>query len=292
MQQHDRGGQQRRPGRCKLRKYCPICVRRSDSPILQVSGWIDNDNVTSVLFHYFPGQDGGRALVPIVFGDESPSGKLREYPLRDVVAARLTRLAPCFSAFTVAKRPEDYDSSVYFTGNATLEAPTVNMTNLIDYRFFDYFNVTPEFEFGFGMTFSTFDLGQLEVKACGRGAAEPTAMTNELLLDSDANLYDQAYKADVDITNTGKTTACQVIQLYVSGPGYGENLRPVKVLRGFEKACLEAGQTKRTEMYLVNKDLATWNSTRQGWEVKAGEHVVQVGFSSRQLISKTLIERQ
>lgn len=186
-------------------------------------------------------------------------------------------------AFTVASNSNDYDSAAYFTGNASLTIPTANLTNLIDYRHFDYYNITPRYEFGLGLTYSTFELSNLDVKVCGAGAEPTVAKTNEVLLDNDADLYDQAYKASVSIKNTGSVGAWQVVQLYVSYPDSGKDMRPLRVLRGFEKIYVEAGQSTTVDLPLVNKDLAVWDTQRKGWEVLTGEYQVSVGFSSRDL---------
>jgi len=197
----------------------------------------------------------------------------------------------CSIAFTVASNSSDYDSAVYFTGNASLTTPTANLTNLIDYRHFDYYNITPRYEFGLGLTYSSFELSDLDVKVCGAGAESTVAKTNEVLLDNDADLYDQAFKTSVSIKNTGSVGAWQVVQLYVSYPDSGNNLRPVRVLRGFEKIYVEAGKAMTVELPLVNKDLAVWDTQRNGWKVQSGEYQVSVGFSSRDLPVQATLTR-
>jgi hypothetical protein len=166
--------------------------------------------------------------------------------------------AACSKAFTVAANSKDYDSATYFAGNASLTNPTVNLTNIMDYRHLHYYNITPRYDLGLGLTYSTYEPSNLDVKVCGAGAESTVASTNEVLLDNDAGLYDQAYKASVSIKNTGTVSAWQVSQLYVSYPDSGNDLRPVRVLREFEKTHVEAGKAKTVELPLVNKDLAVW----------------------------------
>lgn len=135
-------------------------------------------------------------------------------------------------------------------------------------------------------------MSDLQVSAAGSGPIPaPVYQTNETLLDSSAGLYDIAYKACLKIRNTGSVAASQVAQLYISYPDSGSDLRPVRVLRGFEKVYLQAGEEQTVEILLNNKDLAVWETERRGWVVQSGEYTVAVGASSRDLGLTATISR-
>lgn len=104
--------------------------------------WIDIPNVRAVLLAHLPGQESGNALADVLFGDYNPSGKL---------------------PYTVAKKEEDYGptSKVLYYPNGVV--PQQNFTEglFFDYRYFDAKNVTPRYEFGYGLSYSKFHLSGL-----------------------------------------------------------------------------------------------------------------------------------
>ncbi|KAL1869968.1 hypothetical protein VTK73DRAFT_2889 [Phialemonium thermophilum] len=113
-----------------------------------VDAWIDHPNVTAVLFAHLPGQDSGRSLAQLLYGHVSPSGKL---------------------PYTVAKAEEDYGDllpSLPEGRYALYPQSHFSEGIYVDYRHFDKHNITPRFEFGFGLTYTTF--AQEEIRRSGR----------------------------------------------------------------------------------------------------------------------------
>lgn len=111
-----------------------------------VDQWIENPNVTAVIYAHLPGQDSGRALVQVLYGMSNPSGKL---------------------PYTVAKDKSQYGhafSPDLPKGEFQL-FPQSNFTEglLTDYRYFDAHNITPRFEFGFGLSYTTFSYSNLRI---------------------------------------------------------------------------------------------------------------------------------
>lgn len=118
----------------------------------------------------------------------------------------------------------------------------------IDYKWFDARNITPRFEFGFGLTYSTFDLSRLRVRAEHVKDTTSVVKTNEAH-EGKHGLYDVVYVAEVDVTNTGKVRAAAVPQLYVTFP---DDDQP-RSLRGYAKVHLKPGETKTAKMPLVSR---------------------------------------
>ena len=89
------------------------------------------------------------------------------------------------------------------------------------------------------------------------------------------------------VTNTGRRAGAEVAQVYVGDPAsVGE---PPKQLKGFQKVSLLPGQTKTVSVQLGRRAFSTWNSSKDAWTVAAGQYVVRVGGSSRNLpLAKTL----
>ncbi|KAK0725873.1 glycoside hydrolase superfamily [Lasiosphaeris hirsuta] len=120
-----------------------VVVIHAVGPVL-VEKWIELPNVKAVLFAHLPGQESGNALADILFGDINPSGHL---------------------PFTIGKSLKDYGpgASVLYTPNGVVPQQDFSEGLFIDYRYFDQFGKTPRFEFGFGLSYTTFEYSGLQV---------------------------------------------------------------------------------------------------------------------------------
>lgn len=122
---------------------------------VDVSAWYNNDNVTAIVWAGLPGQESGNALVDVLYGKVSPGGKL---------------------PFTIG-RPNDYTAKVdYIPNNGQFGAPQQDFTEglLIDYRGFDANGIKPIYEFGFGLSYTTFSYSNLQVNTVRAPAYVPT----------------------------------------------------------------------------------------------------------------------
>lgn len=225
-----------------------------------VDAWIDHPNVTAAIYAHLPGQDSGRALVEVMYGVQSPSGRL---------------------PYTVAHQESDYgdllwpvrpdNSSNYYTQSNFTEGV------FIDYRDFAKRNVTPRFEFGFGLTYTTFDYVSLDMQLLNTSS---TALlipnSSPTLQGGQIALWDVVARVKATITNTGSATAAEVAQLYVSIP---DAEAPVRQLRGFEKVLLQPGESAVVEFELSRRDLSVWDTASQAWVMPRGTVGIAVGKS-------------
>ncbi|KAI1246661.1 hypothetical protein MGN70_013562 [Eutypa lata] len=119
-----------------------------------VENWIDHPNVQAVLLANLPGQESGNALADVIFGDVSPSGRL---------------------PWTIGKSLNDYGEGgqVMYVPNGIVPQQDFKEGLYIDYRYFDKYNVTPRFEFGYGLGYTTFDISNLVVKPLKQKSAFP-----------------------------------------------------------------------------------------------------------------------
>ncbi|KAH7338247.1 glycoside hydrolase superfamily [Rhizoctonia solani] len=233
--------------------------------IHSMESWIESPNVTAVVFAYYPGQETGNAIASVLFGEVNPSGNL---------------------PFTLAKSAFDYPPNGIYTEDVTDPHVMFEEGNLIGYRWFDSKNVTPRFEFGFGLSFTTFEYSKINFQPTPGQPTDGVQLTKEPF-DGKATLYDVAYTVTASVKNTGSVSGCEVAQLYLSYPA-SQTKQPVRSLRGFDKLCLNKGETKTATFKLRQKDHAVWDVVRQTWTIPKGEFTVHgdraaVLFLSRQL---------
>ncbi|KAF1961768.1 glycoside hydrolase [Byssothecium circinans] len=226
--------------------------------IRTVDAWIENPNVTAVLFAGLPGQESGNALVDILYGDVAPSGKL---------------------PYTIAKKESDY-GSVLNSSVSFAAFPQDNFTEgrYIDYRAFDRDGIEPRFEFGFGLTYTTFNFSALQLETDKLSLPAYPDPSVPIIQGGHPALWDPVLVVNASISNTGSVAASEIAQLYLGIPD-----SPARQLRGFERVRLEPGETKTAAFELTRRDLSVWDVRAQGWRVQAGRYGVWVGASSRDL---------
>ncbi|RLB45952.1 MAG: hypothetical protein DRH23_13450, partial [Deltaproteobacteria bacterium] len=212
---------------------------------ITMGAWLAD--IEALLMAWYPGQMGGHAIADLLFGDANPSGKL---PV--TFPTSLDQLPP----FENEPPP----------GN---EQPVVTYDYFHGYRYLDRNDSTPEFPFGFGLSYTTFSVDNLR-------ASQTEAAADDVVLFS------------VDVTNTGSTAGAEVVQLYVSYPGSAVE-RADRELKGFAKVMLEPGATQTVEIAIPVNDLAYYDVSDAAWALEGLEHEVHVGTSSRDLpLSTTL----
>ena len=209
--------------------------------------WIDQ--VPAVLETWFPGQEDGNIAAELLFGVASPSGKL---------------------PVTFPKKDGDWPANTpaQFPGINVNGVPTVTYSEGLDigYRWYDAQNVAPLFPFGYGLSYTTFDVSNLQVTP---QASDGTQMIT----------------VQVVVENTGKVYGAEVPQVYFGLPA--SSGQPPKRLVGFEKVWLNPGEKKTVQILIdpnaANHPLGVWNSNSQQWEIANGQYQVLVGTSSRNL---------
>lgn len=228
-----------------------------------VDSWIDHPNVTAVLFGHVPGQDSGRAAVELLFGKQSPSGKL---------------------PYTIAKNESDYG---HLLGPDLPEGeyiyyPQSNFSEGVytDYRYFDKHDIEPRFEFGFGLSYTTFEYSTLR-SSVANGSSVAMYPTGKVIPGGPEDLFDVVATVQATVKNTGSVKGAEVAQLYVGIPGDDQ---PVRQLRGFEKVLLAPEEEKTVSFPLRRRDLSVWDVNAQKWALQKGDYQIFVGASSRQLL--------
>ena len=199
------------------------------------------DEIDGLLHCYLNGQAGAQAALNILSGEVNPSGKLSE---------------------TFPIKLEDVASSDNFPSHTrTIE---YREAYGIGYRYFEKANVLVRFPFGFGLSYTTFEYSNLEIKADG---------------------------VSFDIKNTGERDGKEVAQLYV-GMEYSEIIRPVKELKGFVKVELKAGETKRVSIPFDDKTFRYFNVVTNKWEIEEGTYSIMIGASSNNILLEGTLQHK
>lgn len=207
-------------------------------------------NVVAIVWAHLPGQESGNALVDILYGSTSPSGKL---------------------PYTIGKSQTDYGVSIANGDDNFSEGLYV------DYRYFDKNNIAPRYEFGFGLSYTTFGYSDLSLSSISTSAGSST-----LIPGGASNLYDIVATISATVTNTGDVTGAEVAQLYIGLPSSAP-ASPPKQLRGFNKLSLAPGASGTVTFKLRRKDLSYWDVRSQKWVLPTGAFNIYVGASSRDI---------
>jgi beta-glucosidase len=229
--------------------------------------WADHPNITGILAAHFPGEQSGYSLTDILYGDVNPSGHL---------------------PYTIAKNGSDYNAppttAINTTGFYDWQSWFDEKLE-IDYRYFDAHNISVLYEFGFGLSYTTFNISELTATPLDDAI---TAHPEDRPIQPGGNpaLWESLYNVTISLTNSGDVAGAGVPQLYVGFPESTPAGTPPRQLRGFEKVYLEAGESKTVGFELMRRDLSYWDVISQQWVIPEGEFTIYLGFSSRDLVAQ------
>lgn len=231
--------------------------------------WADNPNVTAIIAAHLPGSETGNAIVDVLWGYLNPSARL---------------------PYTIPFHDSDYNIAITNkTGTKDPDGWQSNFTEglLIDYRHFDAAKIKPRYEFGFGLSYTTYNISNLilnKVSPNTKVTATPTPVSGSTPPGGNPALYEPILTATVQVSNTGSRTGATIPQLYISLPQSSvPSGTPVQVLRGFDKVMLNPGQSAGVTFEITRKDISFWDVVAQKWTVPRGEVGVAVGLSSRDI---------
>lgn len=216
---------------------------------IRMTGWADK--AAAILYGWYPGQNGFRAISKVLAGELNPSGKLPITIEKEFADSPAKGTIPPDGQFYNECRNERliqlYD--IPYTEGV-----------LVGYRWYDTKGIEPLFPFGHGLSYTTFELSKprLSAKAIADG---------------------EKVKISVRLTNTGTLPGAEVVQLYVSEKNPAV-IRPVKELKGFRKTELAPGASQVVEFEIAYRDLAYWCDQTHAWRVNPGDFEILLGTSS------------
>ena len=197
--------------------------------------WIDK--AAGLLDAWYPGQAGGTAIAEVLFGKVNPSGHLPD---------------------TFEKQWADSPAYGNYPGGDSVKyAEGI----YVGYRWYDHKNIEPRFPFGFGLSYTTFDM-------------------KNLVVGYEDGLGPNRFNVFATVTNTGKVAGATVAQFYVHPPGDVTD-QPKQQLKAFARVELQPGESKTVTAKLDQRSFAYWDVDGHRWMVKPGTYTVTVGASSR-----------
>ena len=182
----------------------------------------ETESCDAIVQAWYAGQEGGTAIADVLFGDYNPGGKLA------VTFYRNDAQLPDYEDYSMKGRT---------------------------YRYFD----NPLFAFGYGLSYTTFEIGEAQLTA---GTAD-----NAL------------YTINVPVSNVGHRDGTEVLQLYIRNLSDPES--PLKTLRGFQRIDVKAGQTATATLTLSKKSFEFWDAETNTVRTKPGSYEILYGNSSQ-----------
>ena len=194
-----------------------------------IKEWSDSADV--ILFSFYSGLEGGNALADIISGDVNPGGKL---------------------PFTIANDAEDYPTFLRIE-DSTRE---IDYGYYHGYTLFDKKGIEPQFPFGYGLSYTDFEIEN-----------ERVSQTENTIVVS------------VDVKNIGSVDGDEVLQIYFSSEN-SEQDRPVKLLKGFKRVSVKAGESVSVKVAVDLEDIKFYNAEICEWELDSS-YTILAGTNSQ-----------
>jgi len=225
-----------------------VVVLNTGDPVT-MSKWIDS--TPALLDMWYGGEEGGNALAAILFGAANPSGKL------PVSLPRKFEDSPAAANYPGKDLKVNYAEGIY-----------------VGYRYYETKNVAPQFPFGFGLSYTTFEFSDLQainnIQSAGKNQTGDVAVS-------------------VKIRNTGGRAGAEVVQVYVHD-GHAKIDRPAHELKAFRRVELQPGESKTVQFSLQSDAFSYWSPKTKDWVLDPGSFEIQVGALSSEKPLKSLIQ--
>jgi beta-glucosidase len=237
-----------------------IIVVISSGSGVNMSPW--NDQVAGILYSWYPGQIGFKAMAEIIGGITNPSGKL------PITIEKSFKDSP---GYPYIPDGEELYSGWDMDMNILQPIYDVNYDEgvFVGYRWYEYRNIEPLYPFGHGLSYTTFSYSNLVTE------------TNVIKSDEMLNLK-------VDVKNTGEREGMEIVQVYVKDT-IASVERPIKELKDFQKISLAPGEQRTINFTLNQRDFAFWDVDTNSWMVEPGEFEILIGSASNNILASTQI---
>jgi len=220
----------------------------------------------AILCAWQAGQETGNSIADILCGKANPSGKLATtFPVSydDVPSAK------SFPGKVAGdNKPADQDMMAAFLRPQSAEV-TYDDGIYVGYRYYNTFKVPVSYEFGYGLSYTDFEISALKLSSAK---------------------FTKSITATVTVKNTGAVAGKEVVQLYLSAPATRID-KPESELKGFAKTrLLQPGESQTLTFTLDSRSLASFDTKSSSWMADAGKYTVKVGSSSKNICQTAAFE--
>ena len=231
----------------------PVIVIINSGSVIETASWSGYPD--AILCAWQPGMEGGNSIADLLTGKVNPSGKLTmTWPIA-ATDHPSTKNFPGYLDHYSEDMMRGYKGSVSGHDYTNHEEDIY-----VGYRYFDTFNREVAYPFGFGLSYTTFEISKPAVKAKGN-----------------------AVEVSVTVKNTGAVAGKQVVQIYVQAPT-GRIEKPAQELKAFAKTReLQPGESQTLTMAVPVRNLASFDEANSQWLTEAGTYTFRFGFSSRDI---------
>jgi beta-glucosidase len=226
--------------------------------VLETASWRDLPD--AILLAWQAGQETGNSIADILCGKVNPSGKIAStFPVNyeDVPSAK------SFPGKELPSVQTSNQTPAVAQGRGSRQAVVTYEEGIyVGYRYYETFNVKPSFEFGYGLSYTTFGYSNLKLSA---------------------TKFSGSITVSVDIKNTGTKAGKEVVELYLTAPSVKID-KPAIELKGFAKTrLLQPEETQTITFKIDDRSLASFNPAVSSWIAEAGKYEAKVGASSRDI---------
>lgn len=219
-----------------------IVLLNIGSPI-EIASW--EDNADAILLVWQPGEQAGNSIADILTGKVNPSGKLPlTFPKR-------LQDSPSFGNYPGTSKTVIYGEGIY-----------------VGYRFYDTRQLIPMYPFGYGLSYSTVEYGNV--------TPESPVFNVDKQQDVEVSLL---------VHNTSNRETKEVVQLYIHDVASRLD-RPEQELKAFEKIVLFAGEKKRVSFKIDKRALSYFDVDKNDWVLEPGRFTLRIGRSSREILKE------
>lgn len=226
--------------------------------VIETASWKDLPD--GILLAWQGGQEAGNSIADVLTGKVNPSGKLaitfpvsysdvpssKTFPGKELIAENKPAGGGPMSSFMRSVPAEVvYDDGIY-----------------VGYRYYETFRVKPSYEFGYGLSYTSFSYSNLKLSS---------------------QKFSGVINVTVDVKNTGTLAGKEVAELYLSAPG-AKLAKPALELKGFAKTgLLQPGEVQTLSFSLDGRKLASFDPSVSTWIAEAGKYEVKIGASSENI---------
>lgn len=214
-------------------------------------------DAAAIVYGWYPGQNGMEAVAGVLTGRINPSGKLplsiekdfNDSPAKDVMPKGAKFYTKLVNERMITPYDVNYDEGV-----------------LMGYRWYDTKGIAPLYPFGYGLTYTDWEIAKPSVK-----------------------VKDGKVVVKSGLKNIGKRDGAQVVQIYATEKN-PTVVRPIRELKGVKKISLPAGANTGFEISFDIDELGFYDSENHGWKLNPGEYIISIGTSSRDILHEVTIK--